>query len=564
MDLNGNKELESDVHSDVSTEVSVDSIDAIASNVQSLKLFFQNQKQPIIGFKSLTTNQLDSTSPHQPEVQSTPEDQKKPTNRSNRSIPRPPKQIQSCDIKVPPFLKSLVSNQCQSSILSVPSIPPIPMPRKSLMQKTKSSEHNESKRSDNDRSYSFQSHHLLDDHRPNSLIESVCKELNSGSAKLRTYSLHCDSNANQTTDNQMAIAKTDTCSPSSDPIVSSDISLEIGIDKKKSNSSKTKKPFKHFLKRSKLLSLRRNISDHEKSVSKKKQTNSSVSTDPTKPLRPTRSPPAPPILHFRPAAPLPPNEPTEDYYEDTLPGANDNPTAAYELYNDNDNIESEQIYCSLDNEDQYESDSDTYDRIDDYDDQRNDKSYDNFYEDSVDHLDCDSDPIYEVLPFEKDLESDSDSFASNGSTISLDDNQNQIQSMSEVEKNRTQNSEPKLGPFERKQNLKAIKLKKKFNLRGDEIPVSAGVVKEDHRGNRYDLFVRKGETVLILRMEGNPPGKYLAKNERSKVGFVHLDNISFDAESVKCIFKTLASTVSAVKGSTPSVLSTESIPTKHS
>ncbi len=77
-------------------------------------------------------------------------------------------------------------------------------------------------------------------------------------------------------------------------------------------------------------------------------------------------------------------------------------------------------------------------------------------------------------------------------------------------------------------------------MTGEEIPVNAGIVKEDKRGSRYDLYVRKGETVLILRMEGNPPGKWLAKNERAKIGYVDLANISFDAESVKSIIKTLS------------------------
>lgn len=69
------------------------------------------------------------------------------------------------------------------------------------------------------------------------------------------------------------------------------------------------------------------------------------------------------------------------------------------------------------------------------------------------------------------------------------------------------------------------KLRKKYGLTGDEIPVDAGIVKVDSKGSRMDLSVHKGETVLILRMENNPVGKWLAKNEKGKIGYVELTNI---------------------------------------
>lgn len=50
------------------------------------------------------------------------------------------------------------------------------------------------------------------------------------------------------------------------------------------------------------------------------------------------------------------------------------------------------------------------------------------------------------------------------------------------------------------------KLKKKFNLNGDEIPINWGIVKADARQTRLDLKVKAAEIVLILRMTNNPPG----------------------------------------------------------
>lgn len=532
MDLNGNKcdDKEEDDFNDITN----------VPNVRSLKLFFQNQKQPVFGFKSSVDNHNDSlsTSNHSEESKSIPVNPSEdiPIIRSHRVMPRPPKSIQSCDIKISPFLKSLVSNQCEGSVQSMSSLPPIPKPRRSL-QKNKN----------NQNSAEIQSNGSSDGQlRTNSLIDSLTKEfkeLNSIEINSRTTPFVTNQSNNfltfdpkEETSGQMVVK-------TSDPLVP-----ELPVQQIR---NKSKKPFKSF--KSKLLSLRRISSPNGGKRTKKCQTiDLTTYSTQTKPMKPTRRAPDPPKLHFRPAAPLPPPEPSEDYYEDTLTHSSEcesRLTNGYELYNDS--VDSERIYCSLDNEDDDQNDSDIYEGIDDYDDgltHRSDNTYvcDNYYEDNtIDDFDSDSDPIYEVLPFERDLPTDSDSIVSNGSTISLDDNQNQSETRNEVESevNSKEKAKPeqKLDSFDRKRNLKAIKLKKKFNLNGNEIPVNAGVVKEDHKGNRYDLLVRKGETVLILRMEGNPPGKWLAKNERSKVGFVNLDNISFDAESVKCIIKTLAS-----------------------
>lgn len=89
--------------------------------------------------------------------------------------------------------------------------------------------------------------------------------------------------------------------------------------------------------------------------------------------------------------------------------------------------------------------------------------------------------------------------------------------------------------LDKKRAAVAHKLKKRFSVTGKEIPVNSGVVKEDANKSRYDLKVHRGETVLILRLENNPPGKWLAKNERGKIGYVELGNIAFDPETVKTL-----------------------------
>jgi hypothetical protein len=88
---------------------------------------------------------------------------------------------------------------------------------------------------------------------------------------------------------------------------------------------------------------------------------------------------------------------------------------------------------------------------------------------------------------------------------------------------------------DKKRRIQAAKLQRKFNLSGNEIPLNAGVVKTDVRGNQMDLRIHKNEIVLILRIDGNPPGKWLAKNERGKIGYVDLDLIDVDIESIKSL-----------------------------
>ena len=48
--------------------------------------------------------------------------------------------------------------------------------------------------------------------------------------------------------------------------------------------------------------------------------------------------------------------------------------------------------------------------------------------------------------------------------------------------------------------------------------VGEGIVKTNAGGGMFskDLAVTKGEVVTILRMDGNPAGKWLAQNEQGK------------------------------------------------
>lgn len=233
-----------------------------------------------------------------------------------------------------------------------------------------------------------------------------------------------------------------------------------------------------FIKRKLLCSKHRIECDNEQYCDAKIKSRNRSSLVTTSNLKPTRKPPTPPKLVFRPAAPLPgkcQNEPEQDLYEDIT---------GEELYNDmKTNDERSENYCSAaDN---------FYQVINDYDDaiaqhQSSINEEEEIYQDAQ----FESEGIYEVLPFELDelLETDylKDNHPKNSSHLT------------QIPTRKTR--------IDKKREAENSKLKKKYNLSGSEVPINAGTVKEDAKATRFDLEVKKGETVLILRMEDNPPG----------------------------------------------------------
>lgn len=150
-------------------------------------------------------------------------------------------------------------------------------------------------------------------------------------------------------------------------------------------------------------------------------------------------------------------------------------------------------------------------------------SSDELYQDALD-LGNENEEFYEVMPI--------DYLASEEQDCPLySNNRKELEKLRREEEKRVRRE---LKEREKKEKEKE-KLKKKFGLTGEEIPIDAGLVKTDCRGSRNDLPVKRNETVLILRMEGNPSGKWLVKNERGKIGYVELTNIEVDPDSVKSV-----------------------------
>lgn len=283
---------------------------------------------------------------------------------------------------------------------------------------------------------------------------------------------------------------------------------------KESSKIKGKPSFKNFLKINKItpnkfLSLRLKL---DSPASKKKLP--IFTGEGFKPQRPNRAAPPPPIMIFRPAAP-PPDEDGDyekaQYFSNETSEIGDEDTIS-ELYHDAFHLEpiSDAIYCTVDEANQNDPVNSNV----------NDCSDDQF------GYDDDDECIYEEVPSSEETiyeEYSSDENIYDNADVALPDRKQ----LTNQEKKHLK----KLDKIEKRMKM--------FNWSGEEVPVNAAIVKQDHKGSKSDLFVQKGEVVLILRMENNPPGKWLAKNERSKIGYVHLDNVQFDAESVKAVIKSL-------------------------
>lgn len=83
-----------------------------------------------------------------------------------------------------------------------------------------------------------------------------------------------------------------------------------------------------------------------------------------------------------------------------------------------------------------------------------------------------------------------------------------------------------------------LKLKEKFQLTGEELSIAKGMVKKSTKAKGNDLAVKEGEQVIVYRMEKNPTGRWLVKNERGKFGYVELNNIEIDPQFVKSVMQT--------------------------
>lgn len=75
--------------------------------------------------------------------------------------------------------------------------------------------------------------------------------------------------------------------------------------------------------------------------------------------------------------------------------------------------------------------------------------------------------------------------------------------------------------------------RKRFKLNGPIEVIHLARVREDCQGGKNDLSVQQGENVEIIRVNNNPGGKWLARDERGSIGYISTSCVDVDYEEVK-------------------------------
>ncbi|XP_077980949.1 uncharacterized protein LOC144436123 isoform X2 [Glandiceps talaboti] len=101
----------------------------------------------------------------------------------------------------------------------------------------------------------------------------------------------------------------------------------------------------------------------------------------------------------------------------------------------------------------------------------------------------------------------------------------------EREEKRKKELEEKEDKKKKKEEEKRVK--KVYNLKGNESVLLQGGALRNSSTNEEDslnLSYKKGEMLYVVRMDGNPQGKWLAKNDTGKYGYVEMGDIDAVSE----------------------------------
>ncbi|XP_017265932.1 FYN-binding protein 1 isoform X2 [Kryptolebias marmoratus] len=75
--------------------------------------------------------------------------------------------------------------------------------------------------------------------------------------------------------------------------------------------------------------------------------------------------------------------------------------------------------------------------------------------------------------------------------------------------------------------------RKKFKLSGPLAVIQKGKALTDCKGGKTDLAIKQGEQLDIIRVQGNPEGKWLARSQDGSIGYVKTTSVEIDFNSLK-------------------------------
>lgn len=86
---------------------------------------------------------------------------------------------------------------------------------------------------------------------------------------------------------------------------------------------------------------------------------------------------------------------------------------------------------------------------------------------------------------------------------------------------------------QKEREKKAQEARKKFKLVGPLDVLQKGKARVDCKGNKTDLTLKQGDSLDIIRTQGNPEGKWLGRTQDGSVGFVKITSVEIDYNALK-------------------------------
>ncbi|KAJ0015396.1 hypothetical protein NQD34_009016 [Periophthalmus magnuspinnatus] len=86
---------------------------------------------------------------------------------------------------------------------------------------------------------------------------------------------------------------------------------------------------------------------------------------------------------------------------------------------------------------------------------------------------------------------------------------------------------------QKEREKKEQEAKKKFKLVGPVEVLQKGKARADFKGNKTDLSLKQGDSLDIIRIHGNPEGKWLGRSLDGSIGYVKITSVEIDFNSLK-------------------------------
>ncbi|XP_049594989.1 FYN-binding protein 1 isoform X3 [Syngnathus scovelli] len=75
--------------------------------------------------------------------------------------------------------------------------------------------------------------------------------------------------------------------------------------------------------------------------------------------------------------------------------------------------------------------------------------------------------------------------------------------------------------------------RKKFKIVGAVEVINQGKARVDHKGSRTELALKRGDYLDIIRVQGNPEGKWLGRKQDGTIGYVKTTSVEIDFNTLK-------------------------------